>query len=54
MELHSYLVQTENFRNSARVVLQKGIKGNSVFQKFDRTIPIERTCVTKVKEMHMW
>ena len=54
MELHSYLVQTEHFRNSARVALQKGIKDNSVFQKFDRTILTERTCVTQGKEMRMW
>jgi hypothetical protein len=47
-------VQTEHFRNSARAALQKGIKDNSVFQKFDRTILTERTCVTQVKEMHMW
>jgi hypothetical protein len=52
MELHSYLVQIEYFRNNARAALQKGIKDNSVFQKFNRTIPTKRTCVTQVKEMH--
>jgi hypothetical protein len=47
-------MQTEHFRNNARTAQQKGIKDNNVFQKFDRTIPTERTCVTQVKEMRMW
>jgi hypothetical protein len=44
-------MQTEHFRNNARAALQKGIKDNNVFQKFNRTIPTKRTCVTQVKEM---
>jgi hypothetical protein len=32
----------------------KKIKDNSGFQKFGRTIRTEITCVTKMKEMHMW
>jgi hypothetical protein len=54
MELHSYLVQTKHFRNSARAALQKGMKDNNVFKKFDRTITPPPTYVIQVKEMHMW